>query len=184
MGYLSLPAVPERAAGGPPSMEVSLESAPAPEPAKEEPAEAQTPPPQPEPVQPVEIPPPPPPPPQEVQEEKPADEAPKPPEMLVDDEGETTKLSKLDTVAPELNSKFADCVLKKATYPSTKEARKLKPRGLVELKAYVSDGKILAIEIVTSSGSSILDAAARSTVQNSGCGPIVGNGVVVGGLKY
>lgn len=104
--------------------------------------------------------------------------------MLLDEDGDTTNLHKLEAAAPELNSAFANCVLSKAVYPSTKEARKLKPHGTVQLKAYVSEGKILAVEILSSSGSPILDAAARSTVINSGCGPIVTNGVVFGGLQY
>lgn len=178
---MTIPAPAERrgeSSGGPP-MEISLESAPAEPPAEKasEPPPAPSEPPQPEPP-----PPPPPPPPEEPEQKQP--EEPKPQEMLLDEDGDTTNLHKLEAAAPELNSAFANCVLSKAVYPSTKEARKLKPHGTVQLKAYVSEGKILAVEILSSSGSPILDAAARSTVINSGCGPIVTNGVVFGGLQY
>lgn len=69
---------------------------------------------------------------------------------------------------------FRACLQAHARYPSSKEARLLNPRGVAGLVVSISGGEIVAVNVTRSSGSSLLDAAARSSVLGSGCGSLAG----------
>jgi hypothetical protein len=158
---LSLEAAPEPAPPPPPVAEASPPPPPPPEPKPPEPP-------------PVEPPPPIPPPPPVEEPPKPDEEPPKPMEMLKDEEGEKEPTPPPLPVLPELSevSRLAitKCLEKVVVYPSSKEARRLKPHGTVVIAMSIVDRVIVAAEVTTSSGSQILDQAAKSTVMKSGCG--------------
>lgn len=185
-------ASPPAGAGGPSEeMTVALEAeppspAPAPEPEKvaEEPPAPES---VPEPVpQPVPEPPPPPPPPEPEQPPQKEEEA-QPAEQMLDEDGApiTPPPQAMVEASEEQASAFKKCLLNRTYYPSTREARKLKPHGVVGLKILIIDAKVAGIEITQSSGSQILDQAARSSVLNSGCaskGQV--SGIVVTAIRY
>jgi protein TonB len=155
----ALPELPQRATG--PDVEISLEAPP--EQAPPEPA--------------VEAPPPPPPPPPE---EQPPPEPPKTVDTQLDPDAEAAQAARQEENA----SAFRACLQKSARYPSSKEARKHKPHGAVVLKAIVANGVITGVEIVKSSGSAILDEAAKTSVMKSGCGSKVEANSVAGTIMY
>jgi outer membrane biosynthesis protein TonB len=159
------PAAPtaQSAGPGPNGVEMSLEAM-APEPVVEPPAPAapaapETPPPEPTPPEP---PTPPPPQPEAEEPAKPTDEPPKPVEMLMDEDGEKNKYTALPTVSEEVKAQFQKCLVKFMALPNTKEIRKLNPRGKVKVGISYSEGKLVAIEIVESSGSPIIDIGLRT----------------------
>ncbi len=166
-------------------MTVSLEAEPAPPPAAAaEAQQAEQKPPEPEPVKPPE-PPPPPPPPEPPKE--PAKEEEQPPEQMLDEDGAPIHASPQALVEAnaEAASAYKKCLLDSTYYPSTREARKLKPHGIVGLKILIIDAKVAGIEITQSSGSPILDQAARSSVLNSGCASNGGvSGIVTATVRY
>lgn len=168
-------------AGPPGEMTIALEAAPEPEPpapASEQSAAPVEQPPEPPP--PPVVPPPPPPVPDPPELEEP-EEA----EQLINAEGApVAPPPELAPVSEAAVSAFRTCLQKHARYPSTKAARKLKPHGTVTLKISVSGGAVTNIEITTSSGSPILDQAARSSVLNSGCGSLGETGIVTGTIVY
>ena len=174
--------------GGSPTMELALEAISEPIKAEEpkvEPAAAAPPPPEPpppEPTPPSPPEPPPPPPPMEPVPDTP--EPPKPVEMLMDEDGEKSKIKPLAEATEAITKAFRTCLQKHTVYPSSKEARKLKPHGVVSLSISVEKGVIVGIEITKSSGSPILDQAARSSVLNSGCGELGESSVVTGTIVY
>lgn len=171
--------------GGPPGeIAIALEAAAEPTPEPPKPEEPPPAPAVPEPPQPVVETPPPPPPPE--LEPAPPDQPPEPPEQLIDEDGAPiTAPPDLKQATEEVNTKFGACLAKRTFYPSTKEARRLKPHGVVHLKAFVDgDGKIVSIEITKSSGSPILDQAARSSVQKSGCGALGKSSILTGVIAY
>ena len=170
-------------------MTVALETEPAPEPApppapaEQQQAEEQPKPPEPEPTPEPPPPPPPPEPPSEYEKE----EEPEPVEQMLDEDGAPIKPPPQAMVeaTEEQASAFKKCLLNRTYYPSTREARKLKPHGVVGLKILIIDAKVAGIEITQSSGSPILDQAARSSVLNSGCaskGQV--SGIVVTAIRY
>lgn len=185
---LSPPAPAAAPAGpGPNGVEMSLEAAaPEPEPPKEEPPAPAAPPPEPTPPEPTPPEPPTPPPPQPEAEEppKPDEEPPKPVEMLQDEDGEKAKFTALPTVSEEVKVQYQKCLIKHMALPNTKEIRKNRPRGTVEVVIYYSDGKLQAMEIGESSGSPIIDLAARNNVKNSDCGPVAKTGSIKIRMKY
>lgn len=69
---------------------------------------------------------------------------------------------------------FRSCLQAHARYPNSKEARLENPRGTVAVSVSLSGGQIVGVEVNGSSGSAILDQAARSSVLNSGCGGMAG----------
>ncbi len=187
---LAPPALPEPqpAPGG--NVEVSLEPSQVVNPDKPEPqaqkTEAQA---QPTPVS--EPPPPPPPPPEEPKAEgTPAQAAaaadtPKETSPLIDQEGEAAAREKArEATAEKEASAFRTCLQKHARYPSSREARKQKPHGMVVVKVSISNGTITGVEIAKSSGSPILDEAAKTSVMNSGCGELGGSSSVSGAFVY
>jgi len=180
---------PAGAGGSPGEMTVALETEPAPEPApppapaEQQQAEEQPKPPEPEPTPEPPPPPPPPEPPSEYEKE----EEPEPVEQMLDEDGAPIKPPPQAMVeaTEEQASAFKKCLLNRTYYPSTREARKLKPHGVVGLKILIIDAKVAGIEITQSSGSPILDQAARSSVLNSGCaskGQV--SGIVVTAIRY
>ncbi|CAN1721026.1 periplasmic protein TonB [Hyphomicrobium sp. 1Nfss2.1] len=173
-------------------MTVALEAEPAPEPpppaaAEPEKAEEAPKPPEPEPVPPpVPEPPPPPPAPEPPREPEKEEEA-QPAEQMLDEDGApiTPPPQAMVEANEEQASAFKKCLLNRTYYPSTREARKLKPHGVVGLKILIIDAKVAGIEITQPSGSQILDQAARSSVLNSGCaskGQV--SGIVVTTIRY
>jgi len=187
---LSLPASPEqKPTAGPGSVELSLEAAapevppepPKPEPAVEPPAPVAEPtPPPPEP----ETPPPQP----ETAEEppKPDEEPPKPVEMLMDEDGEKSKLRQpaLVAVSEEVKSKFQSCLRKYMVGLTAKESKKAGQRGPVRVTLSYDDNKLLALEIVQGSGSPLVDQRARTNALNSDCGKVVKTGSVSIEMNY
>jgi protein TonB len=155
--------------GGVKEVELALEAAPEPPPAPEPQASETQPEPDPQPTPPVEPPPPPPPPEPEPPKEEPPEEVEQ--EHLLDEEGApvTPPPQALVQVSEQSASAYKTCLLKRTYYPSTKEARRLKPHGVVGIKILIIEKKIAGIEITQSSGSEILDQAARSSVLNSRC---------------
>lgn len=159
-------------------MEVSVLE-PEPEKPAEKPPEAQ-----PEPAPP----PPPPPPPQPVVEEPPKPEEPPPKEIEpVMDEGEnqnSPQKAPPPPVSETAAEKFRACLEAKTSYPSSREARKSKPHGVVAYIAVVENDQIARAEIITGSGSEILDNAALATVLKSKCGLLGESGTVQGRIRY
>jgi TonB family protein len=148
------------------------------------PPEPELPPPPPQPTPPpMESPPPPPPP---VEEPKP-EEPPKPDEKAeikpVAEEGERPPPPP-PPVSEEAAAKFRSCLQKHMAYPSTKEALKKRPKGKVVVRAVVSPEGVTSHEIMTSSGSPILDSAAVTTLLKSGCGLLGESGSVTGTFDY
>lgn len=185
---LSLPASPEpKPAAGPGPVELSLEAV-APEPPKEEPKTEPPAPTQP----PVAEPPPPepvtPPPQPETAEEppKPDEEPPKPVEMLMDEDGEKSKLRQpaLVAVSEEVKSKFQSCLRKYMVGLTAKESKKAGQRGPVRVTLAYEDNKLLALEIIQASGSPLVDQRARTNALNSDCGKVVKTGSVSIEMNY
>jgi periplasmic protein TonB len=156
----ALPELPPQAAG--PDVEISLEAPP--EQAPPEPA--------------VEAPPPPPPPPPP--EEPPPPEPPKTVDTQQDPDAEAAQAARQEENA----SAFRACLQKTARYPSSKEARKYKPHGAVVVKAIIAKGVITGVEVIKSSGSAVLDEAAKASVMKSGCGSKVEGNSVAGTIMY
>lgn len=187
------PSLPAGPGEGPGEMTVALEAAPEPtppapaEPPAPEPVKEEPPPPPPEPVPPPPQPPEPPPPPPPEPPAEPEKEEEQPAEQMLDEDGAPIKPPP-EALVPfneEAASAFKKCLLGRTYYPSTREARKLKPHGVVGLKILIIDTKVAGIEITQSSGSPILDQAARSSVLNSGCaskGQV--SGIVVTAVRY
>jgi len=173
-------------------MTVALEAEPPPEPpppaaAEPEQAEEVPKPPEPEPVPPPVPEPPPPPPTPEPPHEPEKEEEAQPAEQMLDEDGApiTPPPQAMVEANEEQASAFKKCLLNRTYYPSTREARKLKPHGVVGLKILIIDAKVVGIEITQPSGSPILDQAARSSVLNSGCaskGQV--SGIVVTTIRY
>jgi len=69
---------------------------------------------------------------------------------------------------------FRGCLQAHARYPTSKEARLENPRGSVGVSVSISGGEITGVAVISSSGSQVLDAAARSSVLSSGCGGLAG----------
>jgi len=142
---------------------------------------------QPEPPQPA-----PPPPPEDPKTEGPptpaaaASDTPKEVSPLVDPEGEVAAREKARVAAAEKEaSAFRACLQKNAHYPSSREARKQRPHGTVQVTVSLSGGAITGVEIAKSSGSPILDEAAKASVMSSGCGALGGgSGSVSGAFVY
>ncbi|MBJ7532740.1 TonB family protein [Rhodomicrobium vannielii ATCC 17100] len=193
----SKPALPGPVVGPGEPVEISLEAAP--EEPKEQPKEesAAAPPPASEEVKPPEevTPPPPPPPPPPPEETAPIAETPAatpteeasvvPPEPLVDPDGVAAAQQQAREAAREKEaSAFRTCLQKSARYPSSKEARKLKPHGTVVLEVHVQSGAIGDVIIVKSSGSTILDEAAKASVLKSGCGKNSESSILSGSIAY
>jgi outer membrane biosynthesis protein TonB len=178
-----LPASPASRAGaaGPRAEEFSIEAAPPePEPPKPEepkPVAAAAP----EPVV-AEVTPPSPPPPEEPQ--KTSQEPPKPVEMLKDEDGEVTKGQVVAVVTEEVKAEFAKCLRKNMTYPSSREAQKQQPHGAVHMSITYSGAKLVAFEVLKSSGSPILDQTARSNVLTSDCGSVANSGWLTITMNY
>lgn len=193
--WAMMPSASESAGAGEAAgeMTVALEAEPVPEPPAPAPAAepekvAEEPPP-PEPV-PEPVPPPvpePPPPPPEPEPPPEKEEEAQPAEQMLDEDGApiTPPPQAMVEANEEQASAFKKCLLNRTYYPSTREARKLKPHGVVGLKILIIDAKVAGIEITQSSGSPILDQAARSSVLNSGCaskGQV--SGIVVTAIRY
>lgn len=188
------PDAPSAGAGGPSGeMTVALESEPTPEPpasppaAESQQAQEAPKPPEPEPVPPPTPEPPPPSPPPEPPREPEKQEEAQPAEQMLDEDGApiTPPPQALVEANEEAASAFKKCLNGRTYYPSTREARKLKPHGVVGLKILIMDAKVAGIEITQPSGSPILDQAARSSVLNSGCaskGQV--SGIVVTTIRY
>lgn len=193
--WAMMPSASEPASGSEPAgeMTVALEAEPVPEPpppaaAEPEQAEEVPKPPEPEAVPPpIPEPPPPPPPPAEPPPEPQKEEEAQPAEQMLDEDGApiTPPPQAMVEANEEQASAFKKCLLNRTYYPSTREARKLKPHGVVGLKILIIDAKVAGIEIMQPSGSQILDQAARSSVLNSGCaskGQV--SGIVVTTIRY
>ncbi|WP_127079699.1 energy transducer TonB [Rhodomicrobium lacus] len=191
----SRPTLPSQPGPSGPPVEIALEALT--ETPKEQPKEdSAAPMPPTEEVKPPEevIPPPPPPPPPGPEEapeaEKPAvaeqEEAPTaPPSPLVDEDGLAAAAEqKREATREKEASAFRTCLQKSARYPSSKEARKLKPHGTVVLEVHVQSGAIENVLIVKSSGSSILDEAAKASVLKSGCGAKSESSILSGSIAY
>lgn len=167
---LSLPPGSPASQGAPATVEITLdELAPSPPPPDPEPVQTAPPPPpappvaEPPPVQP-EPPPPPPPPVKQPEEQKAPDpELPKPETILRDDEGQKVQQAPMQELDPQAAARIKAHLAQIAKYPAA-STRKLtvKPRGRVGLAITIVDGKVQAVEVVQSSGSSILDQAAKS----------------------
>jgi len=93
-------------------------------------------------------------------------------------------VEQVQAAPPEIDMQFGNCLQRHAIYPTTKEAFKQLPHGNVQRAVSVSGGAIIAIDIIKSSGSAILDTAARSSVLTSGCGAIAGSGKLTGEFQY
>jgi outer membrane biosynthesis protein TonB len=188
MLLLGQPAPAAAPAGlGPNGVEMSLEMAAAePEKPKEEPPPPAAPPPEPTPPEPTPPEPPAPPPPQPEAEEppKPDEEPPRPVETLMDEDGEKNKFTALPTVSEEVKVQYQKCLIKFMALPNTKEIRKNRPRGTVEVVIYYSEGKLQATDVIESSGSPIIDLAARNNVKNSDCGLVAKTGSIKIRMKY
>lgn len=177
-------------APGPGSIELSLEVAP--EPPKAEPPAAAPQPASPEPKLPEPTPPPPPeppppeppPPPPEPEPEKPAEEPPKP-EMLIDEDGEKSKVKEpaRQEVSEEVKAKFQGC-LAKFMVGLTAKAKKTSERMAVQVAMSFENGKLLALEIVQGSGSPVVDQRARANATNSDCGKVVNTGSLTITMLY
>ena len=69
---------------------------------------------------------------------------------------------------------FRGCLQAHSRYPTSKEARLENPHGVVGVSVSLAGGAIVGVNVISSSGSPILDAAARESVLFSGCGPLAG----------
>ncbi|RAI17814.1 energy transducer TonB, partial [Rhodoblastus acidophilus] len=69
---------------------------------------------------------------------------------------------------------FRACLQAHARYPTSKEARQQNPHGAVGVSVSVSGGAIAGVSVTSSSGSGLLDQAARASVLSSGCGSAAG----------
>ncbi|MBB4199006.1 hypothetical protein CCR94_17835 [Rhodoblastus sphagnicola] len=69
---------------------------------------------------------------------------------------------------------FRSCLQARSHYPTSKEARLQHPHGAVGVSVSLSGGSIVGVAITSSSGSTLLDQAARSSVASSGCGSSAG----------
>jgi outer membrane biosynthesis protein TonB len=173
-----------------PGVELSLEVADAePEPPKPEPEpeqpKAEQPPPVPEPTPPE--PPPPPPTPEEPPPEPPKEE-PLPPEAvepLKDEDGAPPPppVPVPPPISEEAAQKFKSCLASKNFYPSSREARKKKPKEPVQYIAVFEGDKIVTVEIEVSSGSPPFDAAAKAAITKSDCGSRLGLKGEAGSVK-
>lgn len=161
----------------PEAQKTDAQAAAAPEPPHQQPE-----PPTPEPPRPA-----PPPPPEDPKTEGPPAAAatadtPKEVSPLIDPEGEVAAREKARVAAAEKEaSVFRACLQKNAHYPSSREARKARPRGTVQVTVSLSGGAITGVEIAKSSGSPILDVAAKASVMSSGCGALGGGSSSVSG---
>ena len=172
-GLLALPsAAPAGLAGAPASVEIALESAPpAPPPPEPEPVQPQTaapPPPEIPQTPPPDQPPPPPPTPPPVENPEPPKEAdpepPKPESILRDEDGEKIAQAQVQQLDPQVAARVNALLGRISKYPEASTRKlKAKPRGQVGVEITIVDGKVSAVEVVQSSGSPILDQAAKST---------------------
>lgn len=67
-------------------------------------------------------------------------------------------------------AQFNACLQAKAKYPTSKEARLQNPHGTVGVLVKLSGAVITAVTITESSGSGLLDQAARAGILSSDCG--------------
>ena len=69
-------------------------------------------------------------------------------------------------------AQFNACLQAKAKYPTSKEARLQNPHGTVGVQVTLSGSTITAVTITASSGSALLDQAAKSGILSSDCGAL------------
>jgi TonB family protein len=67
---------------------------------------------------------------------------------------------------------FNACLQAKAKYPTSKEARLQNPHGTVGVQVTLSGSTITSVTIVSSSGSPLLDQAAKAGILSSDCGAL------------
>lgn len=191
---LASPALPELPPLAGPGVEVSLESPPPEEPKPEEkqeekPEEKQEEEQQPQPVQ--EEPQQTPPPVSEVTDLPKTEEPEKEPEPLIDPEGEAAKQREEQEKFEKDAAAFGSCFQRYIRrHPGRLPAgvAKKKLHGRVVMNVVITDGKITAVTVTSSSGTPVLDELARSSALNSGCGlPEKGraiSGTFVGTVVY
>jgi protein TonB len=80
---------------------------------------------------------------------------------------------------------FRSCLQAHKHAPTGKDALLQKPHGTVSVQVSISGGSIVGVSIIGSSGSTILDQAARSGVFGSGCGAFAGGASsITGRISY
>ena len=80
---------------------------------------------------------------------------------------------------------FQACLRAHTRYPTSKEARLENPHGVVGVAVSLSGGAIVSVGVTSSSGSSILDTAARASVLYSGCGSLLGRAsAAIGRIEF
>ena len=178
----------------PPPEEVIPPEEPPPE---EPPPPPEEPPPPPDVAPAIETPPPPPKPPEPKKEppkpkpeprkeppkpRKPVDETPKPQKTTQERPKTERPTAAAAAAAPKASpassasqaAQFRACLQSRARYPTSKEARLQNPHGGVGVSVSLAGSSITGVSITASSGSSLLDQAARSSILSSGCGSLAG----------
>jgi periplasmic protein TonB len=111
----------------------------------------------------------------------------KEPDPMPDPEAEAAaqeKAKQAEAAAAEKQTAFFGCLQKHFAYPRSREALKKKLKGTVVVRITTVGGEITKVEIATSSGSSILDDAAKASALKSGCGKVWPEGEMLENYIY